>query len=71
MFSIIIPTYNNINLLKICINSLKKNSKFNNEIIVHVNVGNDNTKDYLITKKIEIIYGYLVIYNRGRGDKFD
>jgi len=62
MFSIIIPTYNNINLLKICINSLKKNSKFNNEIIVHVNVGNDNTKDYLINENIKYTH---TDYNSG------
>ena len=41
MFSIIIPSLNNYNYLKICIDSLLKNSKFKNQIIVHVNVGND------------------------------
>ena len=33
MFSIIIPTFNNIRYLKICIESIKKNSEFNHEII--------------------------------------
>ena len=37
MFSIIIPTFNNIEYLKICLNSLKKNSSFNHEIIFHIN----------------------------------
>ena len=37
MFSIIIPTYNNLNYLKICCNSLKKNSDFKNELILHIN----------------------------------
>ena len=46
-FSIIIPTYNNIDYLKLCINSLKKNSKFNHEYIFHVNDGSDGTLHYL------------------------
>jgi glycosyltransferase involved in cell wall biosynthesis len=53
MFSIIIPTFNNIEYLKLCIRSLKKNSKFNNEIIVHVNEGADGTENYLIADKIK------------------
>jgi len=53
MFSIIIPTFNNIEYLKLCIRSLKKNSKFNNEIIVHINEGADGTENYLIADKIK------------------
>lgn len=52
MFSIIIPTYNNIEYLKICINSIQKNSNSNHEIIVHINEGKDGTEQYLIKKKI-------------------
>ena len=51
MFSIIIPTYNNLNYLKICINSIQKNSKYKHQIVVHVNEGNDGTIDYLKKKK--------------------
>ena len=47
MFSIIIPTFNNLEYLKLCIESIKKNSKFNHQIITHINVGEDGTKDYL------------------------
>jgi glycosyltransferase involved in cell wall biosynthesis len=47
MFSIAIPTLNNFNYLKITLESLKKNSKLNNEIIVHVNEGNDGSLEYL------------------------
>ena len=36
MFSIVIPTLNNTKYLKLCINSLKKNSSLNNEILAHV-----------------------------------
>ena len=46
MFSIIIPTFNNFNYLKICIDSIKKNSKFNHEIILHINDGSDGSLKY-------------------------
>ena len=63
MFSIIIPSLNNIVYLKFAINSINKNSKFNNhEIIVHVNVGNDGTLDFL--KKNNIKYTFTN-YNAG------
>ena len=53
MFSILIPTFNNIEYLKICIESIKKNSKFDHQIIVHVNEGSDSTLSYLQNNKIE------------------
>lgn len=53
MFSILIPTFNNINYLKFCIKSIEKNSKFNHQIVCHVNIGNDGTIEYLRNKNIE------------------
>ena len=47
MFSIIIPTFNNIEYLKLCLKSLKKNSTYEHEIIIHINEGKDGTKTYL------------------------
>ena len=47
MFSIIIPTFNNIKYLQLCLKSIKKNSSYNHEIIIHVNIGNDGTLEYL------------------------
>ena len=52
MFSIIIPTFNNLKYLKLCISSIKKNSKFHHEIIPHINIGNDGTKEFLDLNKI-------------------
>ena len=52
MFSILIPTFNNFSYLKLCLNSIKKNSKFNHEIIVHVNDGSDGTLEYLKLNRI-------------------
>jgi len=54
MFSILIPTFNNVNYLELCINSIKKNSKYDNQIVVHVNIGDDGTIEYL--DKINIEY---------------
>jgi len=62
MFSILIPSFNNLKYLELCLNSLKKNSKFNNQIVVHVNIGNDGTIDYLRKNNIE--YSYTE-YNSG------
>ncbi len=53
MFSIIIPTLNNLKYLKLCISSLQKNSYFDHEIIPHVNIGEDGTREYLNEKKID------------------
>ncbi|WP_440939178.1 glycosyltransferase family 2 protein [Candidatus Pelagibacter sp.] len=49
MISIIIPTYNNLDYLKLCLKSLKKNSSFNHEIIIHINDGSDGTLDFIKT----------------------
>ena len=47
MFSILIPTFNNLNYLKICVKSLQKNSKFNHQIIIHINEGIDGSLEYV------------------------
>ena len=56
MFSIIIPSLNNLNYLKICLESIKKNSKFDHEIIVHVNIGSDGTIKYLKENNIKFTH---------------
>ena len=62
MFSILIPTFNNVKYLELCINSIKKNSKYDHQIIVHVNIGDDGTIEYL--NKINIEYTHTK-YNSG------
>ena len=62
MFSIIIPTFNNVEYLKKCIDSIKKNSTYNHEIIPHVNEGSDGTIDYLKENNIEFTF---TNYNSG------
>ncbi len=53
MISILIPTFNNLKYLKLCIRSLKKNSYFDNQIVCHVNVGEDGTIEFLKDNNIE------------------
>jgi glycosyltransferase involved in cell wall biosynthesis len=62
MFSVIIPTFNNLKYLKNCIESINKNSNFNNEIIPHVNEGSDGTIEYLKENKIRYTFSK---YNSG------
>ena len=62
MFSIIIPSLNNLDYLKLCIKSINKNSKYEHEIIVHVNLGNDGTIDFLNEHQIKYT---LTKYNAG------
>ena len=50
MISIVIPTFNNLKYLQLCINSLK-NSIYDHEIILHVNDGSDGTLDYAKTQR--------------------
>ena len=56
MFSIIIPSFNNIEYLKICINSIRKNSNFDHQIIIHINEGTDGTLDYVRENNFEYTY---------------
>ncbi len=47
MFSIIIPTWNNLPFLKICVESLRQYSAVDHEIIIHVNDGSDGTLEWV------------------------
>tara|TARA_B100000242_G_scaffold248470_1_gene189518 strand:+ start:469 stop:1320 length:852 start_codon:yes stop_codon:yes gene_type:complete len=69
MFSIIIPTYNNINYLKLCLASIKKNSSYDHEIIIHINEGGDGTKIFLDSANYKTTYskkntGVCVAFNQ-------
>ena len=56
MISIIIPSYNNLEYLKICIKSINDNSFYKNQILVHINQGNDGTLNYI--KDLGIKYSH-------------
>lgn len=46
-FSILIPTWNNLPYLKLCIESLRKHSDYQHQIIVMINEGADGTLDWV------------------------
>ena len=56
MFSILIPTFNNIEYLKICLDSIKKNSIYDHQIIIHVNEGTDGTLDFVKNNNLEYTF---------------
>jgi len=57
MFSIIIPTLNNLKYLKCAIESIKKNSKIKNQILVHVSEDiNKETRNFLNKENIEFTF---------------
>ncbi len=56
IFSILIPTWNNLDYLKLCVESIERNSHFNHQIIVHANEGNDGTLDWLENKGLTYTY---------------
>ncbi len=51
-FSILIPSWNNLPYLKCIVNSIRKNSVYKHELVVHVNEGNDGTIEWLKEEKI-------------------
>ena len=55
-FSIIIPTYNNLKYLKLLLYSLKKNSFYKHQVILHVNDGSDGTLSFVKKRKIDFTY---------------
>ena len=59
MISIIIPTFNNLDYLKLAIKSIKKNSKLQNEIILHINEGTDGTLDYVKKNNYKFTYSEI------------
>lgn len=56
-FSLLIPTWNNIDYLKLCIHSIQNNSFYELQIIVIINEGSDGTIEWVEKQKnIDYIY---------------
>jgi GT2 family glycosyltransferase len=53
MFSILIPTWNNLELLKLCVRSIRENSGYSHQIIIHVNDGSDGTLDWVRAQQLD------------------
>ena len=56
-FSILIPTWNNLAYLQLCLKSLQQHSHFKHQIIVVVNEGSDGTFDWIRSNE-EVDYVY-------------
>ena len=56
-FSILIPTWNNLPYLQLCISSIRKNSSLTHQLIVHINEGTDGTREW-IEQQTGIDYSY-------------
>ncbi len=56
MFSILIPTWNNLELIKLCVRSIRDNSTFAHQIIVHVNDGSDGTLEWIRAQQLDYTY---------------
>ena len=46
-FSVVIPTWNNLAYLKLCLQSVRKNSAVPHEVVLHVNEGSDGTREWV------------------------
>lgn len=56
-YTILIPTWNNMEFLKLCIRSIQKNSQFSHQIIVIVNEGKDGSLEWVDSQQ-DIDYTY-------------
>lgn len=56
-FYILIPSWNNLGYLKLCVESIRKNSTFPQQIIVHINEGKDGTLEW-VKQQADIDYSY-------------
>jgi len=52
-FSIIIPSWNNLDYLRICVESIIKNSLYKHDINIHLNEGTDGSVKFLRDKGIK------------------
>lgn len=54
--SILIPTWNNLEMLKLCVNSIKKNSHYNNQIIIHLNEATDGSLEWVKNEGLDYTF---------------
>ena len=55
-FSILIPSWNNLAFLKCCVESIRKNSFYDHQIIIHVNEGVDGTLQWVQEQGLDYTY---------------
>jgi glycosyltransferase involved in cell wall biosynthesis len=52
-FSIVIPTWNNLGFARLCVDSIRKNSAFAHQVVLHVNDGSDGTLAWARQQKLD------------------
>jgi len=51
--SILIPSWNNLAHLRLCVDSLRRHSAHDHQVVVHANPGTDGTREWLNDERIE------------------
>ena len=59
MFSILIPSWNNLAYLKLCVDSIRRHSSVEHEIIVLVNDGSDGTLAWVREQGLALTLGFM------------
>lgn len=54
--SIVVPTWNNLEMLKLCLDCLAGHTELPHQVVVHVNEGGDGTLDWVRRNKIDHTY---------------
>ncbi|MGH8687220.1 MAG: glycosyltransferase family 2 protein [Burkholderiales bacterium] len=52
-FSILIPSWNNLPYLRLCVESLRRHSAREHQVVVHANPGTDGTREWLLEERID------------------
>ncbi|MCR5197174.1 MAG: glycosyltransferase [Prevotella sp.] len=55
-FSILIPSWNNLGFLKLCVESIRRHSACDHQIIIHVNEGTDGTLQWVQDEGLDFTY---------------
>lgn len=53
LFSILIPSWNNLDFLKLCVESICNNSRYKHQIVLHINEGSDGTLEWAKERGID------------------
>lgn len=56
VFSILIPTWNNLSFLQLCCKSIKKNSVYQHQILIYINEGTDGTLEWVKENGFEYVH---------------
>ena len=51
-FSILIPTWNNLEYLKLCVASIRRHSRYPHQIVLHINEGSDGTREWALQENL-------------------